>query len=362
MRFIYKIHSGYDGFRPAVIRERMKDGRLALAWKHYIDVVEKGWECWIYFHGPHRFENGVYVKGIVDDIDLEARQVCLRVRNYSPEKPIAPRGTSTQIAELVAPRYRQVFAWPEEWTVAPECGLEACKNRRCADCSTWKSLPLIPPDHARPPRRLRWSEYEVTVPAHWIIPRRCYETQIEPKVRELTERFSAFKLGEMDYAFPFARAMFKALRRRDLLKFDCVVPIPLSPEKLWRREKHRVLALARELGMLLGVPTREMLRLTRAVSKRQLLSEGYTTPYFEYKYRTALRADVPDEANRILLVDDVMTRGSTAAQAVDLIRETRPGTHVVIATAGQMIVKEVVVDDGGFRGKQWLLNTRKSHI
>ncbi len=351
MRFIYKIHSGYDGFRPAVIRDRMKDGRLALAWRHYIDVVEKGWECWIYFHGPHRFENGVYVKGIVDDIDLEARQVRLRVRNYSPKKPIAPRGTSTQIAELVAPRYRQVFAWPEEWTVAPECGLEACSNRRCGDCSTWQSLPLIPPDHVRPPLRLRWSEYEVVVPAHWIVPRRCYETQIEPKIREVSDRFKAFKMGEKAYAHPFARSIFEELRRRELLSFDYVVPIPLSPEKAEQGETHRVLELAMELGRLLAVRTQEMLKLTRSVSKGQMVSRGtYTPARFESKYRRALEVKVPEDANRILLVDDVMTRGSTAAQAVDLIRDTRPNTHVAIATAGQMIVKEAVVDDGGFKG------------
>ena len=352
MRFIYKIHSGYDGFRPAVIRKRMNDGRLALAWKHYIDVVEKGWECWIYFHGPHRFENGVYVKGIVDDIDLEARRVRLRVRNYRPDKPIAPPGTATQIAELVAPRYRQVFAWPEEWTVAPECSLEACRSRRCGDCSTWLSQPLIPPDHARPPLRLRWSEYEIAVPAHWIVPRRCYETHIKPKVREVSDRFKAFKLGEMAYAHPFARSMFEELRRRGLLNFNYVVPIPLSPEKAQQGEAHRVLELAKELGRLLAVPTREMLKLTRSVSKGQMLSSGTYTPHrFEGRYRSALRADVPQNADRILLVDDVMTRGSTAAQAVDLIRETRPGTEVVIATAGQMIVMEAVVDDGGFRGE-----------
>ena len=351
MRFVYKIHSGYDGFRPAVIPERMTDGRLSLGWRHYIDVVEKGWECWVYFHGQHSFENGVYVKGIVDDIDLEARQVRLRVRDHSTDEPITPRGTATQIAELVAPRYRQVFAWPEEWTVAPECGLEACKGGRCGDCSTWKSLPLIPPDHACPPLRLRWSDYEAAVPAHWIVPRRCYETQVEPKVRELSDRFKAFKLGEMAYAYPFARSMFEELRRRELLDFDYVVPIPLSPEKAQRGEKHRVLELAKELGRLLAVPTREMLQLTRSVSKGQMLSRGTYTPHrFECRYRNALRADVPLSANRILLVDDVMTRGSTAAQAVDLIRETRPGTQVVIATTGQMIVKEAVVDDGGFRG------------
>ena len=86
MRFLYKIHSNFDGFRPGVLPNRMEDGRLRLRWRHYIDVVEKGWECWVYFHGRHKFENGVYAKGIVDSIDLEAGEVSLRVREYTTNK------------------------------------------------------------------------------------------------------------------------------------------------------------------------------------------------------------------------------------------------------------------------------------
>jgi len=42
MKFLYKIYSGYDGFRPAVMPDRIHNHRLRLGWKHYIDVVEKG--------------------------------------------------------------------------------------------------------------------------------------------------------------------------------------------------------------------------------------------------------------------------------------------------------------------------------
>ena len=74
----------------------MEAGRLRLGWRHYIDTVEKGWECWIYFHGPHRFENGVYVKGIVDDVDLAGGEVGLRVREHGTERPITPREVSSR--------------------------------------------------------------------------------------------------------------------------------------------------------------------------------------------------------------------------------------------------------------------------
>ena len=350
MRFLYKIHSGYDGFRPAVIPERMEDGRIRLGWRHYIDIVERGWECWVYFRGPHRFEDGVYLAGIVDSIDLETNEVRLRVRDHDTQAPIVRGASAKVVAEIVAPPYRQVFLWPDEKTVAPSCNLAACKGRRCNDCEMWSSMGLIEIGHARPPERLRWSKFRDVVPAHWIVPRRCYETRIAPEVRGITERFTAFKMGEMAYAFPFALAMYEQLRRRDLLDFDYVVPIPLSPDKVRGGEKNRTLDLAKELGKLLVVSVSEMLELTHSISKRRLLADGYTAAQFERAYAAALRAHVPSDARSILLVDDVLTRGSTAAMAIDAIHAERPNLSLVVATVGQMIVKQVVAQNGGFMG------------
>ena len=345
MRFLYKIHSGYDGFRPAVLPERMQGRRLRLRWRHYIDVVEKGWECWVYFHGPHRFENGVYAKGIVDGIDPEAGEVSLRVREYRVDAPMTPRTTSARVAEVVATRYRQVFLWPDDWTVPPQCEPRACAGRRCGDCRTWAKMPLIGMGDSHAPRRLRWSTYEAVVAAHWIVPSRCYETRIGPAIKDLTRRFTEFKWGEMAYAFPFALSMFEQLRRRDLLEFDYVAPIPLSPDKAAIGEEHRTRVLAKELGRLLAVGVCEMLDLSASISKRRMLAAGFTAAQFERRYREALQATIPTDARRILLVDDVMTKGSTVAQVLHVLREQRPDAEVVVATAGQMIVKEAVVDE-----------------
>ena len=350
MRFLYKIHSNYDGFRPAVLPTRMEDRRLRLGWRHYIDVVEKGWECWVYFHGRHRFENGVYAKGIVDGIDLQEGEVSLRVREYRTDRPITSPTVSARVAKAVATRYRQVFLWPDDWTVAPQCEPKSCTARKCGDCGTWVKLPLIGKGESTTPSRLRWSTYEDVVAAHWIVPSRCYETRIRSEVRDLTRRFTEFKLGEMAYAFPFALSIFEQLRQRERLDFDYVVPIPLSPEKVARGEKHRTRHLGRELARLLAVRMREMLSLTSSVSKRRMQADGYTVSQFEARYRGALKAKVPTGARRILLVDDVMTRGSTTAQAIRAIQIQQPEVFIVVATAGQMIVKEAVADGSGFTG------------
>lgn len=351
MRCLYKIYSNYGGFTPRRIPHRMRDGRLSLGWSHYIDTVEIGWECWVYFHGRHAFTNGVYVRGFVDAIDLNTGSVSLRVREYSTEEPLTDSETSERVARTVSPRYRQVFLWPEEWSLAPECGLSACKGRRCADCQTWMDLPLLNPSHMNVPERLRRSHYEQLVQGHWIVPSRCYyRGPVAPAVRLMTDRFYDFKLGEMAYAYPFARAIFEQLTQTEQLEFDYVVPIPLSPDKMENGEEHRTLQLAKELGRLLAVPVREVLELRSNVSKRRMLSEGSTTVQFEKAYRSALHAEVPDDAQRLLLVDDVMTRGSTVAMALGRLYESQPTVSVVVATAGQMILRPVVEDEAGFRG------------
>jgi len=326
----------------------MEGGQLWLGWRHYIDAVEKGWECWVYFHGPHKFENGVYAKGIVDKINLEAGEVRLRVREWRADTPITPSETNTRVAEVVATRYRQVFLWPDDWTIPPECRLQACADRQCDDCKTWKKMPLIGDGESAAPGRLHWSEYAAVVAAHWI-PRRCYESRIAPEVRDLTRRFTEFKLGEMAYACPFARSMFEQLRQRDLLEFDYIVPIPLSPDKAKKGKKQRTRLLAKELGRLLAVKVREILSLSTSISKRRMRAAVCTPSQFEKAYRKALQANVLADARRILLIDDVMTRGSTLAQALHILRKQHPEVDIVVATVGQMIVKEAVKDERGFK-------------
>jgi len=67
-------------------------------------LVEVGDEVWVYFHGPQRFENGVYVKGFVQEVDVANRDVYIRVRNHSVGAPLTDDVTSRRIAEVVAPR------------------------------------------------------------------------------------------------------------------------------------------------------------------------------------------------------------------------------------------------------------------
>jgi hypothetical protein len=347
--FLYKIYSGYDGFYPRKIPSRLVRGKfLHLGWDRYIEAVEVGNEVWVFFHGPHAFENGVYVKGYVHSIDAGHGSVLLRVRSHSTETPLINRETSDRVSQIVRPRFRQVFLLPYEWESTPNCSIgttaESCRLRQCERCAAWGALPRIQPTELGTPVRLP-SDVGFA-PAYWVIPSRCYLGRGAGRlVRRTSEIFYRFKIGEEALAYPLALAMFRALTSRGLIDFDAVVPIQLSPEKAERGELNRMRALAGELSKLLGVPVLEALSLERPCSKKAALAKGATPSGFEREYMSALvrrEMAIPD---RILLIDDVCTRGSTLRSACAKLREANEACVITVATAGQMILKEVVRDE-----------------
>lgn len=237
MKFLYKIHSGFDGFFPARIPERLRDKKfLPLGWTRYLDEVSRGDEVWVYFRGPHRFEDGVYAKGHVASVDLVSKRVMLRLYRYRTDRPVTDRRTSQRVATIVSPRYRQVFFLPSDWETVPHCDIystaDSCADRKCEWCPTWKKLPIIGQNEVGPPQHapLQLQGY---APAYWAIPPRCYisSSRIQTSIHMTSHIMKAFKTGNQNLAYPLAAGMFEALQRRDLIGFDCIVPVPLSPDK-----------------------------------------------------------------------------------------------------------------------------------
>lgn len=349
MRYIYKINSSYDGFSPSKIRDRLSGGRLLkLGWARYLDTISVNDEVWIVFKGP-RFENGVYIKGLVHSIDRTGGGIQLRVRQFSTASPLTDAVTSEAILAVVDTRYRQVFLWPADWAVPAPCGAADCGQRNCRQCVHWIDRPIIDAQHYRNPNALRGVN---VVPAYWAIPARCYlyygDRNPAPWIRRLTDMFAAFKVGEERFAHPLAAGMAAALEAKNEGSFDAIVPIPLSPDKAAARELDRTGVLASELSTLLGTKVQKYLGLTGAISKRRMILQGYTPTEFKRHYRRLLSVD-PRIANcrRILLIDDAITRGSTLSVAVAAIQTMAPDAEIVVAAAVQMVVKEAVADENG---------------
>jgi len=127
--------------------------------------------------------------------------------------------------------------------------------------------------------------------------------------------------------------------------FDCIVPIPLSPDKAAKGEIHRTRLLTQELSMLLGIPVKQVLKLSKAISKRRMLSDGYTYAQFEWEYSKALDVGNVASITRILLVDDVCTYGGTLRAASSALWAKGSNLQISAAVAAQMIVKSVVTDE-----------------
>lgn len=121
------------------------------------------------------------------------------------------------------------------------------------------------------------------------------------------------------------------------------MPIPLSPEKEQAGEIHRTRLLSAELERLLGFSVRDVLSLERPISKRAMREAGHNEREFEADYRAALIVDeTGDPPERLLLGDDVCTKGSTLTAAFQVLRESFPGLEVLASSAGQMTLRRVV--------------------
>jgi ComF family protein len=116
---------------------------------------------------------------------------------------------------------------------------------------------------------------------------------------------------------------------------DIIVPVPLYRWRLWSRRFNQSALLAREIGALSGKPV-EMFVLRRVKSTRPQV--GLTRDQRRLNLQGAFQVKAVDkiaiEGRRVLLVDDVLTTGSTAnasarvllragASAVDLITFAR---------------------------------------
>lgn len=352
MKFLYKIWSGYDGFQPAVISERrLPGGLLELGWDRYIEAVERGDEVWVYFFGSHSFVNGVYVKGVAHRVDVTDRAVQLRVREFSEEQPLTDAETAARIRQVVRARGRQVFVLPEQLEAAPLCTMTttatSCAKRQCGSCATWQAMPRVTPNALGRPARLS-PDFDAFVPAYWVIARRNFIHQSGRRIRRDIQRtsdlFYRFKVGEPRLAVPLALAMREELAERGLEDFDCVTPVPLSPDKEEAGELHRTRVLANELARLLGIRSRDLLSLSEPTSKRVLRRErGYSAEQFEAAYERRLVVDpAVERIARIALLDDVCTEGSTLSACLARLSEMNPGLEVVAVTAGQMTVKAAV--------------------
>jgi competence protein ComFC len=97
------------------------------------------------------------------------------------------------------------------------------------------------------------------------------------------------------------------------LEYDSIVPIPLSPERLYDRGFNQSEALIREAGFI----TAELIKRTH--SEKQSKKSRYERIHIQQVFE--LRPNINVEKKRILLADDIYTTGSTLYHAARMMKQ-----------------------------------------
>jgi ComF family protein len=104
----------------------------------------------------------------------------------------------------------------------------------------------------------------------------------------------------------------------DRSEFDCVVPIPLHPQRKRERGFNQAALLAHSLAGLIGIPCCEpALSRTRRTQPQVGLSDPERFRNLKNAFACGSSSLVAQK--RVLLVDDVMTTGATAASASEAL-------------------------------------------
>jgi ComF family protein len=134
---------------------------------------------------------------------------------------------------------------------------------------------------------------------------------------ELRELIHLFKYGRVQtLAGPLGRLLSVAVPREE--RFDAIVPMPLHWRKRWQRGFNQSDLLARELGRRIHVPVQRALRRIRSTAAQA----GLTNAKRRLNVSGAFRAKKAKSlaGQKVLLIDDVMTTGATAASCARAIK------------------------------------------
>lgn len=110
-------------------------------------------------------------------------------------------------------------------------------------------------------------------------------------------------------------------------KFDAIIPVPLHPARERERGFNQAALLAELAGPQLGVPVRPLLQRVRFTTTQTAFDRAERIQNLRHAFRLRRNADV--RRLDVLLIDDVLTTGSTLSECARVLREN--GARAVYA-------------------------------
>jgi len=133
----------------------------------------------------------------------------------------------------------------------------------------------------------------------------------------LRDLIHLFKYGRVQsLAKPLGRFLVQALPREEA--FDAIVPMPLHWRKRWQRGFNQAALLAREVSRRAHVPVVRAIRRVKFTSAQAGLTNAKRRVNVSGAFAPRGRRCL--DGKRVLLVDDVMTTGATAASCARALK------------------------------------------
>jgi len=116
-------------------------------------------------------------------------------------------------------------------------------------------------------------------------------------------------------------------------RIDCVVPVPLHPARKRERGFNQAELLGRELQKASGLEMRELLQRTRYTTTQTQFDREERMENLKGAFRLRRGCDV--QGLRMLLVDDVLTTGSTLSECASVLKRAGAfSVHAATAARG----------------------------
>lgn len=148
----------------------------------------------------------------------------------------------------------------------------------------------------------------------------------EGRLREWIHLFKYARIRTL--ANPLVELLAASLPRSE--RFDAIVPVPLHWRKRWQRGFNQSELLARGIARKWGLPVVNALRRRRYTSAQAGLSNTGRRKNVAAAFAHRRRV----KGQRVLLIDDVLTTGSTAAACARALRDAG-ALRIAVATVAR---------------------------